>query len=117
MAEMSSQERQNTEQFYGEVVRKAQSDPSFKQRLMSSPAATLRAEGLKVPENTKVRIVAAEGDEAVLVLPPAEAAQGEVGGYMFSAFHFQGTSEFNQVLRAQVPFLFANANIFKSMCW
>jgi len=54
----------------GKVIAKAWSDPAFKHKLLANPAATLRAEGIDVPDGLDVRVVENTVSAVHIVLPP-----------------------------------------------
>ena len=68
------------------VIAKCWEDEAFKERLLADPAATLAAEGLKVPEGVTVNVAIDSDDVRTLVipLPPVGALNDEeltaVGG-------------------------------------
>jgi Nitrile hydratase, alpha chain len=67
---MTPNEPQNsTGSAYARVVAQAWTDDSFKRRLLSDPAATLRTEGIEVPDGIEIRVV--ENTDTVIhfVLP------------------------------------------------
>ncbi len=58
------------EQTYKTIVAKCWGDPDFKQRLIADPTATLRTEGVCVPEGVKVTVVENTATEFTFVIPP-----------------------------------------------
>ncbi|MGB8954163.1 MAG: nitrile hydratase subunit alpha [Tumebacillaceae bacterium] len=56
---------------FGEIVAKAWTDPSFKERLLQSPAAVLAEHGIKLPEGTQINILQDTETEKHFVLPSA----------------------------------------------
>ena len=61
----------------GRIIAKAWADEAFKARLMADPVATLKAEGMAVPEGMTVTVVEDTPAHRHLVLP-APAAAGEL---------------------------------------
>jgi len=59
----------------GKIVAKALKDEGFKKQLIADPAATLKAEGVEVPEGKTVKVVEDTGNTQHIVLP---AISGEV---------------------------------------
>ena len=55
---------------WGQVVARAWSDETFKQRLLSDPQAVLTEAGLFVPPNLTVQVHEATPTQLHLVLPP-----------------------------------------------
>ncbi|MBP2229599.1 hypothetical protein J2847_002898 [Azospirillum agricola] len=53
------------------ILAKSQTDPSFRERLLADPAATLAAEGMAVPPGLTVAVVEDTATKTHLVLPPA----------------------------------------------
>jgi hypothetical protein len=52
------------------VVERAQADDAFRTALLADPAAAVGAElGIEVPEAVTLRVIEADADEVVLVLP------------------------------------------------
>lgn len=60
---------------YQEVLNRAWSDPAFKARLKSDPAAVLRAAGVPLPKGMRIAVVENTPDVMHMVLPlsPDEA--------------------------------------------
>jgi Nitrile hydratase, alpha chain len=56
---------------FGEIVAKAWADPSFKERLIQSPAEVLAEHGIKIPEGMKINILQDTDTEKHFVLPSA----------------------------------------------
>jgi len=54
---------------YGQLVAKAWGDPAFKERLLTDPAGTLRAEGFNVPADMQVRVLEPSGPHIYVPLP------------------------------------------------
>jgi hypothetical protein len=52
------------------VIAKAWEDETFKERLLSNPAETLRSEGLEVPPEVEVRILEKTNNVYYFFLPP-----------------------------------------------
>ena len=69
--------RQERARKWGQVVAKAWTDESFKQRLLAEPATVLREQGMEVPPGVEVRVVENTGTVAHLVLP-TRPAEGEL---------------------------------------
>ncbi|GGK15025.1 hypothetical protein GCM10010124_04560 [Pilimelia terevasa] len=58
------------------VIEKAQTDPSFRSKLMSNPKAAVEGElGISIPSDLNVKVVEEKSDEFYIVLPP----QGQSG--------------------------------------
>ena len=55
---------------YGQLVSRAWSDPAFKQRLLSDPAAVLKEQGIDVAPGVEVRVVENTENVVYLALPP-----------------------------------------------
>lgn len=60
-----------------QVVAQAWLDPAFKARLLASPAATLREQGIDVPASAEVRVVE-DTDRVVYVHLPAQPVTHEL---------------------------------------
>lgn len=58
------------------IVAKAWADEEYKEHLLAEPAAVLRAEGVNLPGGVTVRVVEAEPDEVLFVLPRPSASAG-----------------------------------------
>ena len=56
-------------QLYVDFVAKYQGDPVFREWVDMDPAGALRAEGLKVPEGVKVKLLSSAEDALHFVLP------------------------------------------------
>ena len=71
---------QSGQREWGQVVAKAWSDDSFKQRLISDPEAALRESGLPVQGGKKIRVVEDTADTVHVVLPakPNELTDDEL---------------------------------------
>jgi len=54
----------------GQIIVKAWSDDEFKQRLLTDPAAVLKAEGMDIPEGVEIRVVENTDKLQHIVLPP-----------------------------------------------
>ena len=54
----------------GQLVSRAWSDPAFKQRLLSDPAAVLKEQGIDVGPGVEVRVVENTENVVYLALPP-----------------------------------------------
>jgi hypothetical protein len=67
-----AQDPQQQEQMkqWGEVVARAWSDETYKQRLLSDPKAALAEAGLPIPPNLTVQVHEATPTQFHLVLPP-----------------------------------------------
>jgi hypothetical protein len=59
----------HTHKNYGEVVAKAWSDESFKERLKQDPHGVLAEHGIEVPQGTQVNVVEDTDSVQHLVLP------------------------------------------------
>ena len=74
------------EQAYKTIITKCWADPEFKQRLMADAVGTLRAEGIPVPEGTRVNVVENSSRQFTFVIPSEptelsdEALDGVSGG-------------------------------------
>ncbi len=73
-----------------DIVKRCWEDAAFRERLATDPAATLRAEGVEVPEGVTVRVVVESETERALVIPPPpdtrladEELSGIHGGWFF----------------------------------
>ena len=65
----------------GSIVSKALQDEAFKERLIADPAATLAAEGVEIPDDVTVKVVADTETVRHLVLPAAGAlSDSELAG-------------------------------------
>ena len=53
------------------IVKKAWTDPSFKQELISSPSDVMKSNGMSVPEGISVTVVENTSTNVTLVIPPA----------------------------------------------
>ena len=56
-------------QIYVDFVAKYQGDPAFREWVDMDPASALRAEGLRVPEGLKVKLLSSAEDAMHIVLP------------------------------------------------
>ena len=80
------------QQQMGRIIAKAWADEAFKAALIADPVATLKAEGLPVPDGLKLSVVENSATHLHIVLPPkpsegemSDEALGSVsGGYGFS---------------------------------
>ena len=65
---------------WGKLVAKAWSDPLFKKRLLTDPAAVLKENGIDVPPDVVVRVVEDSAKICHLILPelPAELSDEEL---------------------------------------
>lgn len=59
---------------WGQIVAKAWTDESFKQRLLADPHAVLKEQGLAAPAGVQLRVVENTSQQIYLVLPPKPAA-------------------------------------------
>jgi hypothetical protein len=66
----ASQNRQ-----WSQIVARAWSDPAFKSRLVSDPAAVLREQGVELGSGVQVKIHEASDQVCHFVLPPSPAEQ------------------------------------------
>ena len=66
------------------IIAKAWSDEAFKQKLVSSPAAVLREEGVNLPAGVQLHVVENTAKVQYIVLPPKPTAT-EVGEQRLSA--------------------------------
>jgi len=57
------------------IVKKAWNDEGFKKRLLSSPAAVLKEEGLEPPKDTQVKIIENTSSTVHLTLPAKPALE------------------------------------------
>jgi hypothetical protein len=64
------------------IITKAWADDAFKNKLLSDPAATLRAEGVEVPTGLDVRVLEDTAEVVHYVLPrrPGELSDVELDG-------------------------------------
>ncbi len=75
------------EQAYKSIITKCWGDSDFKSQLIAEPVATLRAEGVAVPDGIKVNVVENTPTEFTFVIPPEsselsdEELAGVAGGY------------------------------------
>jgi hypothetical protein len=73
---------------YQQLIAKCWADEAFKQRLMTDPAATLKQEGMEVPEGMAIHVVENTDQAFHLVIPTKptqlsdEDLQGASGGAM-----------------------------------
>jgi hypothetical protein len=65
---------------WGKILAQAWSDESFKQRLLSEPAAVLKENGFDVPDEIAIKVVADSSQMKHLILPerPAELSDAEL---------------------------------------
>ena len=56
---------------FGEIVAKAWADPSFKERLLATPAEVLAEHGITLPEGAQIKILQDTDTEKHFVLPSA----------------------------------------------
>jgi len=59
------------------IITKCWQDEEFKKRLMADPAATLRAEGVSVPEGIKFKVVEEDEHTVCIVIPPKPEMLGD----------------------------------------
>ena len=52
------------------IVAKCWADAAFKQRLWTDPAATLKAEGIDVPDGVNINLVENVTQATIIVIPP-----------------------------------------------
>jgi hypothetical protein len=55
---------------YQQIIAKCWADEAFKQQLMADPAATLKSEGMEVPEGVTIKVYENTESIAHLVIPP-----------------------------------------------
>ena len=55
------------------VITKCWEDEAFKEQLLADPAATLRAQGVQIPEGMTVNVAVDSEDVRTLVIPAAPA--------------------------------------------
>lgn len=67
---MADQQQQGTA-----VLRRALTDPQFRQRLTTDPKAALKEHGISVPEGVTVHVHEADAQTAHLVLPTLPAGK------------------------------------------
>ena len=67
---MDQSQMQEYARNYGQLVSRAWSDPAFKQRLLSDPAAVLKEQGIDVGPGVEVRVVENTENVVYLALPP-----------------------------------------------
>ncbi|GAB1394958.1 hypothetical protein MASR1M60_31220 [Rhodocyclaceae bacterium] len=78
-----------------QLIAKCWADETFKQKLLADPAATLKAEGMALPEGVKLRVVENTAQQFTLVIPMnpddlTDEALGRVaGGWCTSAEWFK----------------------------
>ena len=76
-------QRQEHMKQWGQVVARAWSDDTFKQRLLSDPKAALAEAGLPIPPNVQVQVHEATPSHLHLMLPPPP--QGRSGAKLSEA--------------------------------
>ena len=59
-----------TENPLQKVITKCWEDEAFKEKLLADPAATLKAEGVQLPEGVTVHVAIDTDDTRTLVIPP-----------------------------------------------
>ena len=71
---------QGWQRTWGQVVAQAWSDESYKQQLLSDPAAALRERGLTPPADKQIRVIEDTADTVHVVLPakPTELTDEEL---------------------------------------
>jgi len=69
-------------QTYKTILTKCWADPDFKQRLIADPTATLRTEGVPVPEGVKITVVENTVTEFTFIIPcePGELTDDALNG-------------------------------------
>ncbi|EIC22734.1 TOMM propeptide domain protein [Thiorhodovibrio frisius] len=73
---------------YQQLIKKCWTDEPFKQRLLADPAGTLKAEGINVPEGTRIQVLENTAQVMNLVIPacptdvPDNALEAVAGGFM-----------------------------------
>lgn len=131
MAEDNGQ--RHTEEFYGQLVERANSDPAFRERLRSNPVAAIREQGFDIPEGIQVRVIEPDEEEVCLILPPQVGGEvTEVSGYTSSSsFRAVATPQLRPSAsglgssfqvgqlagRVPLPLMVGNANRLRAMCW
>lgn len=58
-----------------QVIAKAWTDEGFKQRLLSDPAASLKQEGIEIPEGIQLKVVENTDKVFHFVLPPKPSSE------------------------------------------
>jgi len=73
------QDSKEQARLWAKVVAKAWADESYKNKLLSDPAAVFRAEGLAIPEGVRLTVLENSATQIHLVLPvaPSDAADLE----------------------------------------
>jgi hypothetical protein len=61
------------------VINKCWDDPEFKRRLLADPVTVLRAEGVKLPQGVRVRVIEDTDKLLHLVLPNEQGAKNVTG--------------------------------------
>jgi len=80
---------------YKTIVTKCWGDPAFKTKLIADPTATLRTEGVTVPDGIKVTVVENTASEFTFVIPPDPSELSEddidgISGGMYNSLHKNG---------------------------
>jgi hypothetical protein len=65
----------NWQQQWGQIVAKAWGDPAYKARLISDPAAVLKAQGISVPAGVQFKVVESTEKLIYLPLPPSPSSE------------------------------------------
>ena len=75
-------EPQDQAQLYQQIIAKCWADDSFKQRLLSDPTATLKAEGVEIPEDLSVKVLENTPEIFHMVIPAktTELSNDELDG-------------------------------------
>lgn len=60
---------------YGSIIARAWTDPAFRAALSADPGGTLAAQGVHMPEGTKVHVLHNTDKTFHLVIPPRPAAE------------------------------------------
>jgi hypothetical protein len=67
-------ESQWTKEVKAKVIARAWHDKNFRKLLTTDPRAALNEFGIKVPTDTKIKVIEAKQDEFYLLIPPPPAA-------------------------------------------
>ena len=79
------------QQQMGRIIAKAWADEAFKAALMADPVATLKAEGIPVPEGLSLTVVVNTSTHLHIVLPP-KPPEGEISEDALSVVSGSGWS-------------------------